>query len=179
MQDREMSYGIMGSTRNSFLSTYQITQTAKCLYFDGMSGIVLRNGSMDTQMLFLYGNTTGPPGNHDDAAQVLWDEYGRAQRLCGWLSERGLDSPGQGIEGIVRMQAGWELIWCNFSSPSIRLVSRFNVSVPLLEYNRTSVTVENARAADRASSVATSGKPTDLSAPDWDIDWDHEPFVAS
>ena len=33
---------------------------------------------------------------------------------------------------MVRMNAGFEMIWCNFSSPSIRLVSHLNVTAPLL-----------------------------------------------
>ena len=143
-----MAYGVMGSTRNSFLSTYQTTRPVKCLYFDGASGVLSDNGTMDTQMLFLYGNITGPPGKNS-SAKFLWDEYGRAERFCEWMSK-------EGIEGVIRMSTGFELIWCNFSSPSIRLVSRFNVSVPLLK--------------DRTK---------DLPAPDWDIDWQHEPFVAS
>ena len=35
--DAEMSYGIMGSTQESHLLTYQTTKMTKCLYFDGMS----------------------------------------------------------------------------------------------------------------------------------------------
>ena len=176
--NREMAYGIMGSTRNSFLSTYQTTQSAKCLYFDGASGALSESGTMDTQMLFLYGNTTGPPGKNS-SGEFLWDEYARAQRLCGWLQEQKLDAPGQGIEGIVRMSAGFELIWCNFSSPSLRLVSRFNVSVPLLGYNRTSSLTRNSKKPNLASFATDKGNPVDLPAPDWEIDWEHEPFIAS
>ena len=167
----------MGSTRNSFLSTYQTTQSSKCLYFDGASGALGESGTMDTQMLFLYGNTTGPPGKNS-SGEFLWDEYARAQRLCGWLKEQNLDAPGQGIEGIVRMSAGFELIWCNFSSPSLQLVSRFNVSVPLLGYNRTSPLITDAKKPNLAP-ISDQGDPVDLPAPDWEIDWEHEPFVAS
>ena len=176
--NREMAYGIMGSTRNSFLSTYQTTQSAKCLYFDGASGALGDSGTMDTQMLFLYGNTTGPPGKNL-TGEFLWDEYARAQRLCGWLHEQNLDVPGQGIEGIVRMSAGFEVIWCNFSTPSLRLISRFNVSVPLLGYNRTSSPTKYPEKTNGASFVTDQGNPVDLPAPDWEIDWEHEPFVAS
>ncbi|KAI4279894.1 MAG: hypothetical protein L6R38_004880 [Xanthoria sp. 2 TBL-2021] len=174
----EMAYGIMGSTRNSFLSTYQTTRPVKCIYFDGASGALGENGTMDMQMLFLYGNTTGPPGKHS-GAKFLWDEYARAQQLCGWLQEHGLDVSGQGVEGIVRMSAGFELIWCNFSSPSIRLVSKFNASVPLLDYNRTSSLMGYSCKRDRALDAIDQGTRDDLPAPDWEIDWEHEPFVAS
>ena len=165
-----MAYGIMGSTRNSFLFIYQTTRPVKCLYFDGASGVLGDNGTMDTQMLFLYGNTTGPPGKNS-SADFLWDEYGRAEHLCAWLRDV---SPGEGIEGIVRMSTGFELIWCDFESPSLRLVSRFNVSVPLLGYNRTSLLAQE---TDWGFSVAD--EEGDLPAPDWEIDWEHEPFIAS
>ncbi|KAI4266596.1 MAG: hypothetical protein LQ337_008735, partial [Flavoplaca oasis] len=173
-----MAYGIMGSTRNSFLSTYQTTRPVKCLYFDGASGALGETGTMDMQMLFLYGNTTGPPDKNSNF-YFLWDEYARAQRLCSWLRENKSHVPGQGIEGIVRMSAGFELIWCDFSSPSLRLISRFNVSVPLLGYDRTFSPMPYSQKRDRAL-VATRQSPQDgLPAPDWDIDWEHEPFVAS
>ncbi|KAL8786528.1 MAG: hypothetical protein Q9213_002755 [Squamulea squamosa] len=175
-----MAYGIMGSTRNSFMSTYQTTQPARCLYFDGASGSLVENNTMDTQNLLLYGNITGPPGNHSSATQFFWDEYARAQHLCAWLRQYEFDMPGQGIEGIVRMSAGFELIWCNFSSPSIRLVSRFNVSVPLLGYNRTSLLRSPEVSRQKIVEIYQGGRNDyDFPAPDWDIDWEHEPFVAS
>ncbi|KAI4086720.1 MAG: hypothetical protein LQ344_007329 [Seirophora lacunosa] len=133
---------------------------------------------MDTQMLFLYGNTTGPSGKHSNA-EFLWDEYARAQKLCLWLQEHRFDAPGRGIEGIVRMSAGFELIWCDFSSPSLRLVSRLNVSVPLLGYNRTSLLIESPEKRDRPLYAPNPRNGGDLPAPDWEIDWEHEPFVAS
>ena len=176
--DREMAYGIMGSTQNSFLSTYRTTRPVKCLYFDGASGALGENGTMDMQMLFLYGNTTGPPGKHS-AAEFLWNEYARAQHFCEWLHENDFDNPGRGIEGIVRMSAGFEVIWCNFSSPSIQLVSQLNASVPLLGHNRTSSLTLSSNKGKRALTTIDRPTPDDLPAPDWEIDWDHEPFVAS
>ena len=32
---------------------------------------------------------------------------------------------------MVRMNAGFEMMWCNFSSPSIRLLSHIKVFAPL------------------------------------------------
>ncbi len=174
MLQREMAYGIMGSTRNSFLSTYRTTRRVKCMYFDGASGALGEKGTMDTQMLFLYGNTTGPKGKHKEAG-FLWDEYGRAERLCGWLRERELHVPGKGVEAIVRMSAGFEIIWCNFASPSLGLVARFNTSVGLLGYNRTSLL--GMREREGVLNTMDEGKGGDLPAPDWEIDWEHEPFV--
>ncbi|KAJ4420194.1 hypothetical protein N0V82_004539 [Gnomoniopsis sp. IMI 355080] len=128
--DLEMAYGIMGSSRNSFLLTYQTTRPVKALYFDGESATLMGLGQMDTQMLQLFGNVTGPA----DAGRGfgLGAEYLRAHGLCNWLEEAGLRGRGWGVEGVVRMNAGFEMIWCDFVSPSLRLVSRVNVTAPLL-----------------------------------------------
>lgn len=127
--DLEMAYGIMGSSRNSFLLTYQTTRPIKALYFDGESAALMGLGQMDTQMLQLFGNVSGPPGG---GFFGLGQEYLRAHGLCQWFEDAGLGGRGWGFEGIVRMNAGFEMIWCDFSSPSLRLVSRLNVTAPLL-----------------------------------------------
>lgn len=127
--DLEMAYGIMGSSRNSFLLTYQTTRPIKALYFDGESAALMGLGQMDTQMLQLFGNVSGPPGG---GFFGLGQEYLRAHGLCQWFEDAGLGGRGWGFEGVVRMNAGFEMIWCDFSSPSLRLVSRLNVTAPLL-----------------------------------------------
>lgn len=62
----------------------------------------------------------------------LADEYFRARGLCSWIEQKGLGGVGWGYEGIVRMNAGFEMIWCNFTSPSLQLVSNLNASAPRL-----------------------------------------------
>ncbi|KAH8906259.1 hypothetical protein BR93DRAFT_945692 [Coniochaeta sp. PMI_546] len=118
--DREMSYGIMGSTRNSHLLTYQTTRPVKLVYFDGESAALMGLGQLDSQMLLAFGNVTGPPPP-EEGGRGLWGEYERAKGL-GW-----------GFEGVVRMNAGFEVIWCDFGSASLRLVSWLNVTAPLVE----------------------------------------------
>lgn len=130
--DLEMSYGIMGSSRSSFLLTYQTTRPVKALYFDGESASLMGWGQLDTQMLQLFGNVTGPDRDGGRGFVGLGEEYLRAHGLCNWLEEAGLRGRGWGFEGVVRMNAGFEVIWCDFVSPSLRLVSRVNVTAPLL-----------------------------------------------
>ena len=166
----------MGSTRNSFLSTYQTTRLTKCLYFDGASAALWGNGTLDTQMLLIYGNTTGIPTK---SRAVAWDEYDRAQGLCDWIHEQQTEALGEGIEGIVRMNTGLELIWCNFSSPSLRLTSRLNVSVPLLDYNRTSVVAEKIEKPRSSSSAFDYLASADTPYPEVNDDWMREPFLVS
>jgi hypothetical protein len=74
-----------------------------------------------------------PPTNSTDGRwNPLTDEYFRARGLCKWIEEKGLGGLGWGYEGIIRMNAGFEMIWCNFTSPSLQLVSNLNVSAPRL-----------------------------------------------
>lgn len=130
--DIEMIYGIMGSARNSHMLTYQSVQSVKCLYFDGMSAALMGTGQLDAQMVFLYGNTTGPPPEPGQPNFGMFDELARARGLCKRAQNNNLGGPGWGVEGMMRMNAGFELIWCNFTSPSIRLLSHLNVTAPLL-----------------------------------------------
>jgi len=74
----------------------------------------------------------GPPGG-PGSWNPLADEYFRARGLCDWLSSKKLGGRGWGFEAIVRMNAGFELIWCDFESPSLQLISNLNVSVPRLD----------------------------------------------
>lgn len=126
-----MSYGIMGGARTSHILTYQTTREVKCIYFDGESATLFGTGQMQSQMLHIWGNVSGP-GKPDNGFRGLWEEYARAAGLCDWIRDKKLGGPGWGFEGIVRMNAGFEMIWCNFSSPSIRLISHLNVTAPLL-----------------------------------------------
>ncbi|KAL3425690.1 hypothetical protein PVAG01_02481 [Phlyctema vagabunda] len=180
--DIEMAYGIMGSSRNSHMLTYQTTRPMKCIYFDGESATLFGTGQMDTQMLHLYRNVSGPPVLPGDRFRGLYEEYARATGLCNWLSDAGLGE----YEGIVRMNAGFEMIVCNFASPSLRLVSRLNVTAPLLGSAGEKEDVKKADVtsyyplppAQTRSDHAVN--PTNPPAPpNWRRDQDREPFLRS
>ncbi|KAJ6500467.1 hypothetical protein C8R45DRAFT_977819 [Mycena sanguinolenta] len=116
--DPEMSYAIMVSRGGqTHLTTYRTTRPAKILYFDGMSA-AWGSGWLDSQHMFIYGMSKN--GSKDTN---WWDDYGRADRLCEWGKSRD-------IEGFVRMNAGFEIIWCDFHSPSLQLVSHLNITPP-------------------------------------------------
>ncbi|KAG4031307.1 hypothetical protein MFRU_009g00950 [Monilinia fructicola] len=149
--DIEMAYGIMGSTRTSHLLTFQTTRTVKCVYFDGESATLMGSGRMDTQMLHIYGNVTGPdPNGHFGPGLV--QEYDRARGLCTWVREKGLGGRGWGVEGFVRMNAGFEMIWCDFEGDSLILVEHLNVTAPLLPENKPE-DIHEGSAADMTSFV--------------------------
>ncbi|CAJ2500465.1 Uu.00g033180.m01.CDS01 [Anthostomella pinea] len=128
--DIQMSYGIMGGSPNSHMLTYQTTRPVKALYFDGESAALMGLGQLDTQMLHVFGNVSGP--NDSNRFRGLADEYARAHGLCDWLLETGLRGDGWGYEGVIRMNAAFEMIWCNFTSPSLRLLTHLNVTAPQL-----------------------------------------------
>ncbi|KAK5313073.1 hypothetical protein LTR93_011068 [Exophiala xenobiotica] len=129
--DAEMSYGRLGSDRNSHLLTYQNVKPVQCLYFDGMSAALMGDGPLDSQMVFLCGITTCSLGS-DEPWRCIMNEYARATALCDWVQRNELSGLDWGAEGLVRTDAGFEIIWCNFTSPNIRLVSHVNVTTPLL-----------------------------------------------
>ncbi|KAH6722951.1 hypothetical protein BKA61DRAFT_585559 [Leptodontidium sp. MPI-SDFR-AT-0119] len=93
--DEPISYGYLQIYRTSRPLT-------KLLYLDGMSAGKTSMGTLDTQDYVMCKDsdtsTTNPGG-----------DYGRAQCMCKLGAE-------YGIEGIVRMEAGFELILCNFAA---------------------------------------------------------------
>ena len=146
--DPEMSYAILGTFPNSHMLTYRTVRDVRCLYFDGTSASLMQEGSMDSQNVFIHNSSANVPptprfgrpppenGTHNGTGNwtsPIQPEYDRAHGLCDFIKEKSLGGLGWGYEGIVRMNAGFELMWCNFSSPSARLISHLNVSAPELE----------------------------------------------
>ena len=181
----------MGGSRNSHMLTYQTTRAAKCIYFDGESAALMGSGQLDTQMLHIWGNTSGPP-QEGGGFRGLWEEYARALGLCDWIQDKKLGGNGWGVEGIVRMNAGFEMIWCNFSSPSIRLVSHLNVTAPLLpptdddgdgllevadEDEETATTSYYPLPPDPTKTERATDPTNPPAPPNWRRDMDREPFA--
>ncbi|KAK4203448.1 hypothetical protein QBC40DRAFT_274785 [Triangularia verruculosa] len=88
-----------------YLHVYRVTKPLKLLYLDGTSAGNTEMGTLDFQDFVLRG----------DRDAEVWDEYGRAQSLCGIAT-------GWGLQGVIRMEAGFEIIKCDFSD-SMELVS--------------------------------------------------------
>lgn len=112
--DSQMSIGIMLTEwGETFLRTYISTRPLSVLYIDGMSAALTPTGTLDSQHILLYGEAR-------DDSQSVWDEYGRGADLCAW---------GQplGVEGFVRTNAGFELLWCDFDT-GLQFSQNLNVS---------------------------------------------------
>lgn len=141
--DVTMAYGIAGMLNTSRLLTYRTTKAVKCLYFDGASAALNGAGNMDTQMVLIHNDSASIPDDFgrtpnnrtsgDPHGGMLGAEYDRAEGLCAFIHDNKLGGRGWGYEGIVRMNAGFEMIWCDFDSPSAKLVSNLAVSDPSYE----------------------------------------------
>ncbi|KAF2129879.1 hypothetical protein P153DRAFT_375504 [Dothidotthia symphoricarpi CBS 119687] len=87
-----------------YLHTYVPKHPLRLLYIDGLSAGKTANGTLDTQdMLLLNQTSTEPHG-------PMGGEYERAEGLCNltstlWEGE---------IDGILRLEGGFEIILCDF-----------------------------------------------------------------
>ncbi|KAH9917311.1 uncharacterized protein B0H18DRAFT_1034860 [Fomitopsis serialis] len=105
--DPEHSHIFTGGL-NATLFTYSATREINLLFFDGASGNKF-GGAVDTQDVLFWGEVNYDP--HDK----WFGEMARFHRMCEWGKQYGLD-------GIVRMQIDFELMYCNISD-GLELVS--------------------------------------------------------
>ncbi|KAL1841224.1 hypothetical protein VTJ49DRAFT_7292 [Mycothermus thermophilus] len=95
-----------GDEVKGYLHTYRTTAPLALLYIDGSSAGKTDMGTLDTQDLLLRGNRTA----------LVWDEGRRAKELCELVVSWGL-------HGILRMEAGFEIIKCAPFLSKMELVS--------------------------------------------------------
>lgn len=111
---------------HGYLHVYETTRPLKFLYVDGMGGGKTSMGTLDSQDYLLRGKTPGnetdrwerkqredkhgeePPKRRGPGGGGPMDEQERAKDLCALCKEWGL-------QGVVRMEAGFEIIKCDFS----------------------------------------------------------------
>ncbi|KAL6855687.1 hypothetical protein J3F83DRAFT_753925 [Trichoderma novae-zelandiae] len=98
-----------------YLQTYQTTRDVQLLYLDGTSAGKTFVGTLDSQDEVLCQNDSTDWG-------FLQDDADRAEALCDIVTDWGWD-------GIMRMEAGFEVIYCNFSS-GLHLESSLRTLVP-------------------------------------------------
>lgn len=99
MGGSELPIGVAESAMRGYLHTYRANRDLRLLYVDGMSAGKSRLGTMDLGDFVLR--------MKDDT--VFLDEYERAYDLCGLVADWGYD-------GILRMEIGFEIIYCDFFS---------------------------------------------------------------
>ncbi|KAH6624807.1 hypothetical protein B0J18DRAFT_366744 [Chaetomium sp. MPI-SDFR-AT-0129] len=122
-----MSVGIYGGSGHSILDVYSTTRPLNVLYFDGQSATLTSAGTLDSQMAVLQGHVPlYPPYN------LVYDEDQRKFDLCRLAADLGID-------GIVRMNAGFEVLICDFDASKVRALFATNNSVPNPEAENTSL----------------------------------------
>lgn len=84
-----------------WLHTYETTHDLHLLYVDGMSAAKSSNGTLDSQDYILL--------NETDEHPVWWDLV-RAERLCKIAEDEYSDR----VDGVLRMEGGFEIILCKF-----------------------------------------------------------------
>ncbi|KAK5653789.1 hypothetical protein OQA88_7947 [Cercophora sp. LCS_1] len=98
------------ATIRGYLHTFRTTRELSLLYVDGTSAGKTRMGTMDSQdfVLRLLDPADGPNP---------WDDYLRARELCGILTQWGYD-------GVIRMEIGFEVIFCkDFAGGGLETIS--------------------------------------------------------
>ncbi|KAI1260667.1 hypothetical protein F5Y18DRAFT_404775 [Xylariaceae sp. FL1019] len=109
---------------HGYLHVYQTTRPMKYIYVDGMGGGKTTMGTLDAQDFLLRGkrpndtqsdpwarhrDDSKPPPRKGPGSGGPMDERARAVELCELARQWGLD-------GITRMEAGFEIIQCDFSN---------------------------------------------------------------
>ncbi|KAF2658698.1 hypothetical protein K491DRAFT_624459 [Lophiostoma macrostomum CBS 122681] len=113
-----MSLGIYGSSGTPRLYTMVTTRKLALVYFDGQSASLTALGTLDSQMALLQNEFVGNPSEN-----VVYDEDQRALDMCALIQDLNLD-------GIIRMNAGFEVMICNYVEARVIQVYSTNVTVP-------------------------------------------------
>lgn len=100
----------LGGVFRGYFHTYRANRPLNLVYIDGEGAAKCALGSMDSQDLVLLGwNRTVEAPRKQMAAEAQ-----RASELCA-LADDWSSSQGDKIDGFVRMEAGFEIIYCDFS----------------------------------------------------------------
>ncbi|KAI7953364.1 hypothetical protein MJO28_005911 [Puccinia striiformis f. sp. tritici] len=119
--DPEMSYSVITHTRSGEvdLYTFVASRALRVIYFDGQSASLGTPGFMDAQYALINGSV---PEHFPNKGHYLEDEYARATELCQIGNK-------YGFEGVVRMNTGFEVLWCDFTK-GIKLIDKINATDP-------------------------------------------------
>lgn len=172
------SWPPFGKLRRGYFHFYRANRPLNLLYIDGQAAAKCPLGSLDSQDLILLGRknaVTVPP---------TFGEWPRAEQLCA-LAEEWKHPNGVKIDGFIRMEAGFEIIYCDFSEQGgLDLVSvqasSFSNETGLAPHQVASV-FEWLRACaarfhgqpagrldiDWSSMVSAFSYPMNISNPDW------------
>ncbi|KAI1085438.1 hypothetical protein F5B20DRAFT_567459 [Whalleya microplaca] len=101
---RRPPVGSPGEPTAGHLHIYQADRPLNVLYIDGMAAAKTDMGTDDSQDILLT----------QERQQDPWGDWQRAEKLCALAKEWGID-------GLIRMEAGFEIIYCDFTKGLRRL----------------------------------------------------------
>ncbi|ROW03661.1 hypothetical protein VMCG_05349 [Cytospora schulzeri] len=159
-----------------YFQVYRTNRPLNLLYIDGEAAAKCPLGPLDSQDLILL---------DWDAPKYIFGEWQRATDLCALANEWAFPSGGK-IDGFIRMEAGFEIIQCDFSTTggldlvSVQASSFRNESGtgeeylydPAFEWMRAASARYHGHPAGRlevdwSSMVSAYAYPVNLSNPDW------------
>ncbi|KAL1851106.1 hypothetical protein Daus18300_012653 [Diaporthe australafricana] len=161
-----------------YLQLYRANRPLNLLYIDGQAAAKCPLGSLDSQDLILLGH------NEVNSSGRMYGEMARAEQMCA-LAEEWKHPNGSKIDGFVRMEAGFEIIYCDFSEKggldlaSVQASSFQNETGvqpyeigTVFEWLRASAARFHGHPAGRveidwSSMVSAFSYPMNLSNPDW------------
>lgn len=107
-----------GSDHDPYLHVMRTTRPMKILYIDGSSAVLSASGTLDLQSVMLGRNISTQRSDPS-----IYDEKVRRHELCSWLT-------GLNIEGLVRMNVGFEVLVCDLESANLKEVYSVNATLP-------------------------------------------------
>jgi hypothetical protein len=96
-----------------YLHTYRTTKELRLLYVDGQSAAKSDKGTLDVQDLILRNSTSSHRSPNDDPGPGPGGPPGDSQRALD-LCNSAANEWDNKIDGILRMEAGFEIILCSF-----------------------------------------------------------------
>ncbi|KAF2679862.1 hypothetical protein K458DRAFT_445555 [Lentithecium fluviatile CBS 122367] len=113
-----MSLGIYGGSGTPQLYTMMTTKRLNLIYIDGQSAALTTLGTLDSQMALLQNEVPDDPKEN-----IVFNEGQRAIDLCALTKFLKID-------GVVRMNAGFEVMLCNYVQAGVEQLYSSNVTVP-------------------------------------------------
>lgn len=113
-----MSLGIYASSAPVVLHTYMSQSSISLLYIDGQSAVLTSTGALDSQTAILLDTVDEFP-----SYESTYNDAGRANELCKFAQEIKVD-------GFVRMNAGFEILCCDYAESKIKSLYVTNVTLP-------------------------------------------------
>lgn len=101
-------FDISEEKQAGYLHTYAAAKTLRLLYIDGMSAAKTKKGTLDSQDVLLFNNTLDDSPKEGQRGPM--GEFERATKAC----EMSENEWGGRIDGVIRMEAGFEVILCAF-----------------------------------------------------------------